>query len=112
MKVKTAVIWSCLHDKLHRSLSEEDGKIAAMMPLVETLFPGINYYSITGFMEVFRNCVIPALKKRHPEVLTLSEADIQPDDTTKVKEVLRSKGYEWQNSKKWRAKFERFLSST
>lgn len=111
MKCKTAVLWWLVNNKEHEQLKEGDKKIEALMPLVETLFPGINYYSITGFSQVMRECVIPALKKRFPELLTTPVEAIKPKATTEVAKLLPSKGYEWQDSPKWRSKFEKILAA-
>ncbi|OGY63945.1 MAG: hypothetical protein A3I89_00610 [Candidatus Harrisonbacteria bacterium RIFCSPLOWO2_02_FULL_41_11] len=111
MKVKTAVLWWLVNNKEHESLTDKDKTIEALMPLVEALFPGINYYSITGFSQVMRDCVIPVLKKRFSELLTTPAEAIKPKATTEIAKVLPSKGYEWQESTKWRSKFEKILAA-
>ena len=111
MKVRTAVLWSILNGNDHESLSKKDKTIEALMPLVKALFPGINYYSITGFSEVMRNCMIPVLKKRHPELLTTPAEKIKPRAMTEVATALLSKGYEWQDSTEWQSKFQKFLAA-
>jgi len=44
------------------------------MPLVEGLFPGINYFSMTGFGQVMRDHVQPVLKKLFPKLVDKLEA--------------------------------------
>ena len=111
MKVRTAVLWWLVNNKEHETLKEKDRAIEALMPLVSALFPGINYYSITGFSQVMRDCVIPALKKRYPELLTTPAEKIKPKAMTEVATVLPSKGYEWQDSTRWKSKFEKVLAT-
>lgn len=110
MKIRTAVLWWLVNDKEHESLKEKDRTIESLMPLVSALFPGIDYYSITGFSQVMRDCVIPVLKKRYPELLTMPAEKVKPTSRTEVVVALPSKGYEWQDSAKWRAKFEKLLA--
>ena len=112
MKFKKALIWSCVTGgEAHPSLNKKEQTIESVMPLVETLFPGINYYSITGFNQAMRDCVIPALKKRFPELLNTPAEAIEPEATIEIAKVLPSKGYEWQDSTKWRSKFEKLLAA-
>ena len=85
--------------------------IAGFIPLVNALFPGVNYYSRTGFNEVMNTCVTPALKKQFPELESTSESDIKGNEMVEVEEFLPSKGYEWQDSMKWHAKFEKLLAA-
>lgn len=111
MKIRTAVLWWLVNDKEHESLKEKDKTIEALMPLVEALFHGINYYSITGFSQVMRDCVMPVLKKRYPELLTTPAEEVRPRAMTEVATVLPSKGYEWQDSTKWQSKFQKLLAA-
>ncbi|MCI0559871.1 MAG: hypothetical protein MN733_15380 [Nitrososphaera sp.] len=112
MKVRTAVLWWLVNDKEHESLKKKDRTIEKLMPLVEALFPGINYYSISGFSQVIHDCVIPVLKKRHPELLTTPAEKIKPRTMTEVATALASKGYEWQVSPEWKSKFQKLLAAT
>lgn len=109
MKFKTVVLWWLVNYQEHKALKEKDTTVDALMPLVSALFPGIEYYSISGFSQVIRDCVVPALKKLHPELLTTPSEKIKPRAMTEVAAVLPSKGYEWQRSVKWQSKFQKFL---
>ncbi|MEN9614000.1 MAG: hypothetical protein RLZZ347_307 [Candidatus Parcubacteria bacterium] len=111
MKCKQAVIWSLIHGKKHGSLNEKDVTIGATIPLVSALFPGINYYSIPGFNQVMRDCVLPILVKRFAHLQTIHASKIDPRATIEVVEALPSKGYEWQDSRRWMAKFRKILVS-
>lgn len=114
MKCKTIVLWWLINDSDSEELpglEEKDTKISALIPLVSTLFPGINYYSISGFTKVMNECVIPALKKRYPELLTISVDSIDPVAMTKVASVLPSNGYEWQDSAEWKSQFDKILAA-
>lgn len=111
MKFKKIMVWSGVHGKAHPLLTEEEKKICGFMPLVEALFPGLDYYSITGFHEMREKCVTPALKKRFPELQSVAEGDLRDDEMVEVEEFLPSKGYEWQDSKKWQSKFQELLAA-
>ncbi len=93
-------------------MEERDKTISELIPIVSALFPGINYYSITGFSQVMRDCAIPILKKRYPELLTTPAEKVKPKAMTEVATALPSKGYEWQNSARWKSKFEKLLAAT
>jgi hypothetical protein len=110
MTFKTIVLWSLIHNDPDR-LESGDRTVASMMPLVEALFPGINYYSITGFSEVLRECVVPALKNLCPELLSISGEEVADDATTEIRELLPSDGYEWQHNIEWRTRFEELLAA-
>lgn len=111
MQCKTIVLWWLVNETEHPALAEADKKIDAIIPLVAALFPGINYYSITGFDQVMRRCVIPALKKRFPDLLKVPAASVGARATREVEAVLPSKGYEWQDSKAWKKKFEKLMAA-
>ncbi len=112
MNVRTVALWSLINGKAHASLGKKERTVEAFMPLVNELFPGINYYSISGFGEVMRDCVIPVLKKRHGELLNVPSERVDPGAMTEVVPVLPSNGYEWQDSVVWRRKLERILSAS
>lgn len=110
MKFMKMQIWSAVNGKAHESLTEEEQKISAFIPIVNALFPGIDYYSITGFGQVMTSCVTPVLKKRFPELQSAPAESITREEMVEVMNFLPSKGYEWQDSKKWRSRFEKLLA--
>lgn len=110
MKFKQTLIWSLLHDKPHPSLGREEQQIAAYMPILDALFPGINYYSISGFSSVVKQCGQPALKKLFPDLINKKEEEIKDDVLLEIKiPFLPSKGYEWTDSETWRRNFQKLL---
>ena len=113
MKCKKLVIWWLVTEQEHPLLTDKDKKIESLMPLVSAVLPGVNYYSITGFSQVMKQCVIPVLKKRFPELATFSAEDIaqEPDAEVEITEFLPSKGYEWQDSGDWQTEFEKRLAA-
>lgn len=111
MLCKTVVLWWLVNETEHPALAEADKKIETLMPLVAALFPGINYFSITGFSQVMNTCAIPVLKKRFPDLLGADAAAIATDATREVEAALPSKGYEWQDSDAWKKKFEKLLAA-
>lgn len=110
MKCKTMILWWLANNKEHPQLEKGDKQIEALMPLVSTMFPGINYYGLSGFNSTMIDCVIPALKSRFPELLTTPADAITADMTTEVSEVLPCTGYEWQTGAVWQSKFKDVLA--
>lgn len=112
MKVKEAVVWWLVTEQDAPVLTDEDKKIESLMPLVSGMFPGINYYSITGFHEVMKECVMPALRKLFPQYLEGPAGKAcNSEELIQVDEVLASDGYEWQDSPNWQVKFQEFLAA-
>lgn len=111
MEFRTIVLWELINEKECPGMTGQGMTIEAYMPLVDALFPGINYYSITGFGQVMRRCVVPALRKLYPELLTSPAEEIEPEAMTEVATVMPSAGYEWQESAEWRSRFEKFLTA-
>ena len=109
VKVKKTLIWSILNNKYHPTLNEEDKKIISFMPLVEGLFPGIDYYSITGYGQVQENYVTPVLKKLFPDLKGLDSKKINQNEQIEITPFLPSKGYEHLEPK-WRKKLEKLLA--
>lgn len=102
-EVSSTLLWSIIHGEQHPQIPQTL-KISDLMPLVEALFPGINYYSTSGFFQVMNQCLIPVLRKRYPELI---EADVDevPNTIISIGPALASNGYEWQTSQEWREKF-------
>ena len=111
MKFKKTLIWSCITGEPHPSLNKKEQTIEGVMPLIEALFPGVNYYSITGFNQVMRECVVPALKKQFPQMKSSSTENIKAKERVEVTQFLPSKGYEWQDSLRWQAEFKKLLAA-
>jgi len=113
MKYKKLVIWWLVTEQGHPSLTIEDKKIESLMPLVEAVLPGTNYYSITGFNQVMKQCVMPVLRKRFPGLATIPADQIacESDAEIEITEFLPSKGFEWQESDAWQAEFEKRLAA-
>ncbi len=111
-RVKKAVLWWLVTDVKPPVLTVEDQKIESLMPLVSALFPGINYYSVTGFGQVMHKCVIPVLKKRFPEFQTGPAGTVvQSDEEVEIEQFLPSRGYEWQESEAWQKRFAELLAT-
>lgn len=110
---KRIVLWCLVNGVDYPGLPREEMKISSLMPLLNTLFPGINYYSTTGFHQVMYQCAKPVLRKLFPELVGASDVEVAKDATAMVKvtEFLPSKGYEWQDSDKWKLKFIKLLEA-
>ncbi len=109
--LKKAIIWGLINGSLHYSLNNEERKIDTLIPILSSLFPGINYYSITGFNTVMNNYGVPVLKKKFPELENVLPEDISGEDTVEITEFLPSKGYEWQDNPQWSEKFKELIES-
>ena len=111
MQVKTAVVWWLVKGEDHPTLTDADKKTDALMPLVAAMFPGINYYSITGFHRVMNQLVIPTLRSRHSELLRTATRDVKASDMTEVAEVLASDGYQWLDDARWMPRFRQIITA-
>ena len=90
---------------------EEKTPAGGLIDLVATLFPGINYYSITGFASVMHTLAIPTLKKLYPELVGVSVESVDADDMIDVQQFLPSEGYEWQDNGLWKTAFQERLAA-
>lgn len=110
MNIKKVVIWWLVTGVKGPALTDEDRRISSLIPLVSTLFPGINYYSVTGFGEVMKECVVPVLKKLFPELQSGPAGHVATsEEMVEISEFLPSNGYEWQDSEEWKGKFSTLL---
>ena len=105
------MVWTATKGECHPSLTEEQQRIEAYIPLVSNLFPGINYYSTTGFWQVMRDCVKPALEKQFPQYLKGPAENISGEVMVEVQEFLPSRGHEWEDEPSWRTEFHRRLAA-
>jgi hypothetical protein len=106
----TAMLWSMAA----KQLVQPPLKISDYRPLVQQMFPGINYYSVTGFNQAYHEVAAPAVAKMYPGLKacnTQAEAEAQFGATLPVAPVMPSAGYEWQNSAQWRRKFDQHLQA-
>ncbi|MBP9801450.1 MAG: hypothetical protein KBC83_02150 [Candidatus Moranbacteria bacterium] len=112
LKIKKAVLWWLVTGVVPPVLTTEDQKIESLMPLVSALFPGVSYFSHTGFSQVMHTCVIPVLKKRYPEFQCGPVGRVvQSDEEVEFEPFLPSRGYEWQNSGEWKKRFAELLAA-
>ena len=106
-----AVLWSIINSEDHPHLSEDERKISGCMPLIKELFPGINYYSITGFAQVMRDYVQPVLSKLFPDIAKKKAHQIDRDRAYNIEAFLPSEGYEHANDPAWGKKLDELLST-
>ena len=111
MRCKTVVLWCLVNEKEHTLLKRGGIGSRTWDTLMGTLFPGITIVTISEFTQVMHLCVVPALKKRYPELLTTPAKKIKPTAIKEVTEFLPSKGYEWKTSREWRSKFKKLLAT-
>lgn len=110
-KFRTVVLWWLINEERHPGLSEEEMIIKTLMPILSTMFPGINYYSITGFSQVMNGYGIPALKSQFPDLVGMPAEEVDTEEMREISEVLASKGYEWQDSEEWQTKFTEAIAA-
>jgi hypothetical protein len=106
MELKNKVAWWLINDIVHPALTKEDQVVAALQPIAGTMFPGINYFSLTGFGSAMRTIVIPALKLVAPQLVGAPIESFDPEDSIEIPEILPSQGCEWQNSDEWEIRFK------
>jgi hypothetical protein len=111
MQVKAALVWWLVTEREHPGLVREETTVQALMPLVNCMFPGINFYSATGFATVARLYVMPALRKQHSNLLALQAAQVSADAMVEVSEVLPSEGYQWQTDPGWADRFRVYMAA-
>lgn len=109
MQIKRILIWSLINNEFHPALTAEEKQILAFMPIIKALFPGINYYSTSGFYAVRNNYVVKVLKKVFPEIENQAHDEISKEETLELKEFLPSEGYQWQNDPEWDKKFNSLM---
>ena len=110
-KFKKTLVWSMIHGKPHPTLTQEERKISGSMPLIDTLFPGINYYSISGFHQVTNDYVRPALKKLFPDLEGLGSEKVRVNGKVQIDALLPSNGYEHLNDPQWKRKLEKLIQA-
>jgi hypothetical protein len=106
-----AQVWSAIHGIEHPHLRGNEMTIEGYMPLIDTLFPGINYFSMTGFGQVMQNYVRPSLTKLFPAVVEKKAHQVDRDRTLTVDALLPSEGYEHQDNPEWKEKLDTILEA-
>jgi len=106
-----AQIWSAIHNEAHPHLTEEERKIKGYLPLIQDLFPGINYYSISGFLQVMTDYLRPVLLRKFPEIAGKHPSSVDRDKNVKVDAFLPSDGYEHLDNPQWKKRLEELLKN-
>ena len=104
-----ALIWSAIHCEEHPSLVDDEKKIAGLIPLINELFPGINYFSLTGFYQVMTDYLQPTLSKLFPDLVKKSAQDVSRDRKVDVEKFLPSNGYEHSDNPSWKKRLDELL---
>jgi hypothetical protein len=108
IEFKKTLVWSIINEKEHPA--EKQLKISDVMPVIDELFPGINYYSVSGFNQVTSNYLRPALTKLFPQLNGVGANSIREDEMVTVKEAfLPSEGYEHLDNPEWKKKLDALL---
>ena len=105
-----AQIWSAINGYGHESLVGEEQQIAGYMPIINELFPGINYYSVTGFTQVMADYVGPVLTKLHPSIAKKSKEEVNRNILVSIEQVLPCDGYEHLDNSGWKKNLDVILS--
>jgi hypothetical protein len=108
-KYNVAQVWSAINGVNHPALGEYEKTIAGYTPLVKELFPGIAYFSRTGFGQVMRDYVQPVLSKLFPDLIGKPATEVSRNRTVTVEAFLPSKGYEYLDNPQWKQKLETLL---
>jgi hypothetical protein len=107
VRVKAIVLWWLIKGEEHPALTQNDKKISNLMPLIQALFPGMNYFSNTGFHAVMNAWVIPALWRQFPELATRPASHLRASAMFDIREVMPCNGYEWQ-TREWQERFKTY----
>jgi hypothetical protein len=107
---KETIIWSVIHKQEHPNLLPNERRGEIYFNLIEQLFPGINYSSISGMAGVMNNYTIPVLSKLFPALVNKDAKDIQSDSVVKVEPFLPCKGLEHRDPN-WRKDLETRLEA-
>ena len=110
MKVRMVLVWTLVNEKMHPGLRGKERTIEGTIPVLEALFPGINYYSVSGYNDVMNECGRPALKKLFPQPLGTTAEQIADDAMADIPKILPSKGYEWQR-RRWGRELKKLLKA-
>jgi len=109
MKINRTLAWSLINNESHPGLPGKERTIEGVMPVIEELFPGMNYYSVTGFGQVKEGYLRPVLTKLFPDLGGLDASEVRPDEKVEIKAFLPSKGYEHLDNPEWRKTLDRML---
>ena len=108
-RFKKTLIWSIINEEEHPALTGDERTIEGAMPVVETLFPGMNYYSISGFAHVQNNYLRPVLTKLFPYLKGLRAEEIRESERVALGTFLPSRGYEHTDNPRWRIRLDALL---
>ena len=106
-----AQVWSAIQSTNHPHLEWDEKTIAGYMPLVSELFPGIIYHSMTGFGQVMKDYVQPALSKLFPDLAKKKAHQVDRDRAVDVKSFLPSEGYQHLDDPQWKGQLEELLAA-
>lgn len=111
MNFNKTLIWSAVNKDYHPSIKDDEKTISTWMPLVKALFPGINYYCMSGFGQVFDGYVKPVLNKLFPELATLPAENCSDSETVEIEAFLPSDGYQHLGDPSWKQNLQKKLST-
>tara|TARA_Y100000310_G_C20354388_1_gene655937 strand:+ start:291 stop:623 length:333 start_codon:yes stop_codon:yes gene_type:complete len=103
-----AQIWSAIHGENHPYV--RSGTHEVYEDLIENLFPGIDYFSVTGFLGVMGVYVPPALSKLFPDIAKKKAHQVDGDNIVSVETFLPCEGYEHEDNPQWKEKLEALLA--
>ena len=108
-RFKKTLVWSIINNEYHPKSTENERKIISWMPIIDKLFPGINYFSISGFHQVNHDYLRPVLTKLFPYLKGLDAEKIGENEKIELESFLPSKGYEHLDNPEWEEKLEELL---
>ena len=109
MTVRTILIWAMINQEDWPPTANE--KELDKMGWIKCLFPGINFYSITGAFHVQNSYFVPVLKKLYPTLIGVKGETIDPNETIELEEFLACNGYEHYDNPEWKKRFDALLAS-
>ncbi len=107
-KYSGALLWWLINDEKPHELVDPHRQTTKVRALLEQTFPGIHF---SWLDDAVKELLVPALKKQFPDLVNLATDQVGPEDRRKVAVVMSTDEYEWQDSKKWQAKFKKYLKA-
>lgn len=111
MEISRTLAWSFVNNEPHPKLDEKERKIEGAMPVISKLFPGINYFSLTGFYQVSRDYAGPVLAKLFPDLRGLPHREVDQDERVEISSFLPSKGYQHKDDPRWKERLDELLEA-
>lgn len=104
MKVTKLTIFRIINNWSQKSLSPEGEHPETCMFLAETLFPGIDYDTLSDFEHIKNKFLKTVLQARYPKISSSKKEGLD-DEEVQIDIFKTCKGFEWKTVK-WQKEFQ------